>query len=123
MHGLRKNIALGLVAFACAGFGIAYAQKPKPKAKIAYATISSIIKNCAMCHSGPQPKHNLNLTSYASLMKGDHEGKVVVPGKPVQSRLSKAVHWKGAASMPPMGRLPAADVAKIDAWIKAGANK
>jgi hypothetical protein len=56
-------------------------------------------------------------------MKGDKEGKVVVAGKPAQSRLSKAIHWNGAASMPPAGRLPAAEVAKIDAWIKAGAKK
>jgi hypothetical protein len=123
MHGARKSVAFGLVATACLGYGIAFAQKAKSAAKPTYASIAGIMKNCSMCHSGPEPKHSLNLTNYASLMKGDKEGKVVVPGKATASRLSKAVHWKGAANMPPMGRLPAADVAKIDAWIKAGAKK
>jgi mono/diheme cytochrome c family protein len=119
----RRALAFSFAAILCLAFGITFAQKANPPVKATYSSIASIMQNCAMCHSGPKPKHGLNLTTYANLMKGDKEGKVVIAGKPAPSRLSKAVHWKGAASMPPMGRLPAADVAKIDAWIKAGAKK
>ena len=98
-------------------------QKPKGKGVgIPYSSVAPIFKNCAMCHSGARPKHGLDLTTYANVMKGDKEGKVVIAGKPTDSRLSKAVHRKGAAPMPPMAPLSAGDVAKIDAWIKAGAK-
>jgi hypothetical protein len=126
MLGSRYTMALAIVALSCASltFGIGHKspEKPKPSAKVAYATIAPILKGCVGCHMGAHPKHGLDLTSYANLIKGDKEGKVVVPGKPAASRLSKAVHRSGAAAMPPMGPLPAASVAKIDAWIKAGAK-
>ncbi len=111
--------------FAVASAAIALGPKPSARApKPTYASIAGIIKNnCVGCHQGQTPKHGLNLSSYAMLMKGDKEGKVVVAGNPAASRLSKSVHRKGAAPMPPMGPLPPADVAKIDAWIKAGAKK
>jgi hypothetical protein len=120
--------ALAFVAVAClVGGSLALQRKPmvaKPKMppKPTYASIAPIMKNCSMCHQGTHPKHGLDLTTYASLMKGDKEGKVVVAGNPAGSRLSKAVHRKGAAPMPPANPLPTGDVAKIDAWIKAGAK-
>ena len=99
-------------------------KKPAPHkvAKVTFAQVATIAKrNCIGCHSGAHPKHGLDLTSYAMIMKGDKEGKVVVPKDAGSSRLSKSVHRKGAAPMPPAGPLPASDVALIDAWIKAGA--
>jgi mono/diheme cytochrome c family protein len=81
-----------------------------------------VVKNCVGCHRGAHPKHGLDLTSYAMVIKGDKEGKVVIAGKPADSRLSKAIHRKGATPMPPPKPLAPGDVAKIDAWIKAGAK-
>lgn len=123
MFNARIVFALGLVVLAGASLGFGDKTKAKPNAKVSYASVAPIFKaNCLMCHNGPRGKHGLDLTSYATLMKGDKEGKVVIAGKPASSRLSKAIHRKGAAAMPPMGPLPAGDVAKIDAWIKAGAK-
>ncbi|HVT14279.1 MAG TPA: c-type cytochrome domain-containing protein [Fimbriimonadaceae bacterium] len=123
----RNAVALGLLAAAsfslALGLGMPLKPKPKPVKKVPFSTVAPIFKQCVGCHMGAHPKHGLDLTSYASLMKGDKEGKVVVPGKPASSRLSKAVHRKGAAAMPPMGPLSAGDVAKIDAWIAAGAKE
>src|SRR5690348_14668953 len=99
----RTNL-LVLSGFAILGCSIALAIGPQPVPhRMPYKLIEPILKkNCVMCHMGAHPKHDLNLTSYASIMKGDKEGKVVVPGKVASSRLSKAVHRKGGASpMPP----------------------
>jgi hypothetical protein len=126
MLGHRYSLALSVVAIASVSIAVGLSPQrkvaPKPAKKVSFATIAPIMKSCSMCHQGAKPKHGLDLTSYANLMKGDKEGKVVVAGNPAQSRLSKAVHRKGAALMPPMAPLPVADVAKIDAWIKAGAK-
>lgn len=122
----RNAVALGLLTVASFSLALALGlpPKPKPKApKVPFSAVAPILKQCVGCHSGARPKHGLDLTSYANLMKGDKEGKVVVPGKPADSRLSKAVHRKGAAPMPPVGPLAPAQVAKIDAWISAGAKE
>lgn len=88
-----------------------------------FASIKPILdKHCVMCHSGSTPQHGLDLTSYARVMRGDLEGKVITPKNPAKSRLSRAIHRKGATPMPPTGPLSAAAIAKIDAWIKAGAR-
>ena len=113
-----------ILGIACFSFALAFGPQPQRKPpKANYASVAPIFKGCAMCHGGKHPQHGLDLSSYAKVMKGDGEGKVVIPGKPASSRLSKAVHRKGAAAMPPGRALPAADVAKIDAWIKEGAKE
>jgi len=126
MSRSRYLVALGLIVLSFASLSLAIgrkkADKLKPAAGVGYSTIAPIIKGCVGCHSGPRPKHGLDLTSYKNLMKGDKEGKVVIAGKPASSRLSKAVHRSGAAAMPPGAPLPPASVAKIDAWIKGGAK-
>jgi hypothetical protein len=76
-------------------------------------------KNCVQCHGGKVRLKDLNLSSYESVMKGSESGPVVVPGKPDESRLYRAVH----EGKMPLGkaRLSDADVAAIRAWIEAGA--
>lgn len=124
MPVLRFLLPVSALAVLTLGFALTPQHKPMPKPTkhVPFASIAPILKGCAMCHSGARPKHGLDLTSYAKLMKGDREGKVVVPAKPAASRLSKAIHRKGATPMPPMGPLSTKDIAKIDAWIQAGAK-
>ncbi len=111
---------IAVVSTLSLAFAVGDKQKVKP---LPYAAVAPIIKNCTGCHMGAHPKHGLDLTTYANLMKGDKEGKVVIAGKPASSRLSLAIHHsKGASAMPPGKTLPAADVARIDAWIKSGAK-
>src|SRR5882672_9449671 len=126
----RNVLALGALAIVSVTAALAFGPqrkvmpkpKPKPPMKIVFASVKPILDaKCVMCHSGPHPKHNLLLNSYANVMKGDKESKVVIPGNPAGSRLSKAIHHaKGVSAMPPKAMLSAGDIAKIDAWIKAG---
>lgn len=127
MFAFRSTLVLGVLAAVSVAVPLALASQrrpgPKPMRPVAFAIVAPIFKKCSLCHQGAKPKHGLDLTSYANLMKGDKQGKVVVPGNPATSRLSKSIHRSGAAPMPPMGPLPAADIAKIDSWIKSGAHQ
>lgn len=45
----------------------------------------------------------------------------LIPGKPAQSLLIRAVQHDGNLKMPPINKLPAAEVAILTAWVQAGA--
>ena len=55
------------------------------------------------------------------LLKGGDSGPVVVPGDPAKSRLIQAVRQIEELKMPPKGRLPAAAIADLEAWVQNGA--
>jgi hypothetical protein len=86
-----------------------------------YRDVAPIFKkSCVPCHSGKKPAHGLDLSSYASIMKGDKSGRVVTPGKPTASRLATVLYGK-PQPMPPGDSLTAAQTAKIESWIRRGA--
>ena len=82
-----------------------------------------LVEHCLECHGaeGKKVKGGLRLTSRAELLKGGDSGPAVVPGDPPKSRLIQAVHQVEELKMPPKGRLPAAVVADLETWVKAGA--
>ena len=76
----RNVLALGALAIVSVTAALAFGPqrkvmpkpKPKPPMKIVFASVKPILDaKCVMCHSGPHPKHNLLLNSYANVMKGD----------------------------------------------------
>lgn len=83
--------------------------------------------NCFRCHGGGSHRGGLNFETEEGLMKGGHDGAVVVPGHPEQSLLIKLIRHEGPADdpmpMPPKGdKLSDADIATVSAWVKAGAK-
>lgn len=83
--------------------------------------------NCFRCHGGMNHRGGLTFDTEAGLMKGGHDGAVVVVGHPEQSLLVKLIRHEGPADdpmpMPPKGdKLSDADIATVSAWIKAGAK-
>src|SRR5262249_20877303 len=78
---------------------------------------------CYSCHSaGKKVKGGLLLDTRAGLLKGGDSGPALVPSKPADSLLIKAVHYDHAdLKMPPKGKLPAATVADLEKWIQMGA--
>ena len=81
-----------------------------------------LLAQCAKCHGDAKPKGGLALTSRAAALRGGDSGPSVVPGKPAESLLVKAVKYTDEAlTMPPKGKLPAADIAALEKWIAAGA--
>lgn len=79
-------------------------------------------KNCAGCHQPSSKASGLDLTSYTAFQVGGKRGPAFVAGAPDESL---AVKYMTGAMKPPMPlggtMLPAAEIAKVSDWIKAGA--
>ena len=83
-----------------------------------------LVNQCYSCHSaGAQKiKGNLVVDTREGLLKGGDTGPSIVPGKPDQSLLLKALKWSEEDfKMPPKKRLPADVVADFETWIRKGA--
>jgi mono/diheme cytochrome c family protein len=76
--------------------------------------------NCLACHD-ESAKGGLRLDSYTGIMKGGADGAVIVPGDPAASMLIQAIRRSGDLKMPPKRPLGDAEVADLEAWVKAGA--
>src|SRR6266851_2312944 len=79
---------------------------------------------CYACHSSnlKSPMGGLLLDTKAGLQKGGVTGRVVVPGKPAESRLLQALRYTDPhLQMPPTGKLADTVIADFEQWIAAGA--
>ena len=77
--------------------------------------------HCLSCH-GAARMSELDLRQRDTILKGGKRGPAVVPGKPADSLLYRAVTRQGDLQMPPGKQaLAAEDVAKLRSWIEAGA--
>jgi mono/diheme cytochrome c family protein len=81
--------------------------------------------NCYRCHGGMNHRGGLHLDSKEGLMRGGHDGVVVVPGHPEKSLLVALIRHEGPATdpmpMPPKSKISDADISTVTEWIKAGA--
>src|SRR5438105_2024631 len=76
--------------------------------------------NCFACHTSLH-MGGLEMRSRETLLTGGKRGPAVVPGKPEESLLVRAIsHQDPLLKMPPSGRLKNADIEALTAWIKAG---
>lgn len=83
-----------------------------------------LVEHCYKCHSEQAKKKQggLLLDSRDGLRAGGDTGPSIVPGNPAASLLLKAVSYTDPdLKMPPNGKLPAAALADLEAWIKRGA--
>src|SRR5262249_7359713 len=83
-----------------------------------------LVEHCYSCHSADAKKlkGDLRLDTRAGLRKGGQSGPAVVAGDPEASLLIAAVRYqKQDMQMPPKGKLPAALIADLEAWVKLGA--
>ncbi|MES2708205.1 MAG: PSD1 and planctomycete cytochrome C domain-containing protein [Verrucomicrobiota bacterium] len=85
----------------------------------------ALVENCYRCHSEAEGKSKggLTLDTRAGWEKGGENGPAIVPGKPDESRLIKAVrHTDPDLAMPPKdGKLPPALIADLEKWVSMGA--
>ena len=85
--------------------------------------VSPILRrHCFKCHGNDQRKADLNLQTYASLLKGSSGGEVVTAGRSGSSAIYQAItHDENASAMPPNSpKIPAEQSAVIRAWIEQG---
>ncbi|MBL9151827.1 MAG: PSD1 domain-containing protein [Verrucomicrobiales bacterium] len=81
-----------------------------------------LVEHCYECHSADQKqKGGLLLDTKEGTLKGGDTGPAIVPGDPAKSLLIEAVKGEGDLEMPPKKKLTAAQIADLEAWVKAGA--
>ncbi len=78
--------------------------------------------SCNACHGGAAPQSQLNLTTYAKLIKGGRRGKEIVPGNPGQSLLVQYIEGTKQPRMPIGGALKPTEIALIRKWISERAK-
>ncbi len=80
-----------------------------------------LANNCFGCHTNSH-LGDLRLDSLEAMKKGGKRGPALVPGDPEKSLLIKAVRQTDPdLKMPYGGKLKPAEVAALEAWVKAGA--
>ena len=79
-----------------------------------------LANNCFGCHTNSQ-LGGLRLDTLDGMKKGGKRGPAIIPGDPENSLLIKAVRQTDPAlKMPYGGKLKAAEIADLEAWVKAG---
>ena len=80
-----------------------------------------LAKNCFSCHR-QTAMGGLRLDSREAVLKGGNTGPAIVPGKPEESLLMKAVdQTHERLKMPPSGKMKVEEIAAIREWIAEGA--
>ena len=120
-------ITLGLLGLSTAAVG----WKPQDEAaqpEFYTAKVQPILtSNCGKCHYGDAHRGGLNMETRDALLKGGHDGPVLVPGDPAKSMLLSLISHEGPANdpmpmpPPPRPKLSDADIAVVEQWIRAGA--
>lgn len=81
-----------------------------------------LVQRCQECHGEKKHKGGLRLDNLPYILHGGDQGPTIVPHKPEESLLIKAVnHAVPDLEMPPDGRLPEDQVNALKQWIAMGA--
>ena len=81
-----------------------------------------LVANCFTCHSADtNSRGGLRVDDRNGLLVGGGRGPAIIPGKPDESLLIRAVSYTGKLRMPPERRLPDDEVAILKRWIRDGA--
>lgn len=76
---------------------------------------------CIQCHGESKQEGGLRLDSLDGFLQGGDSGPAIVPGKPDESILVDAIHYRGS-EMPPTGKLANKQILHIERWIANGAH-
>jgi hypothetical protein len=82
-----------------------------------------LFRRCQECHSlrSKKKRGGLLLDSRAAVLAGGEGGPAAVPGRPGKSLLVQAVrHEHATLAMPPGAKLPAAEIAVLEEWVRRG---
>lgn len=113
---------VGLLPVALA-LGTCQAAEPEASEFFENRVRPLLVEHCHGCHSrtAKKVKGGLLLDSRDATLKGGDTGPAVVPGKPADSKLVKAIGYQNVdLRMPPRGKLPERAIADLTAWIAMG---
>ena len=119
---LRLTWAAGLWLALHAGSAAAATVTPPPEGIVFFEQKIRpvLIASCFECHSAEAKakgklKGGLFLDTRAALLTGGDEGPAIVPGKPEESLLLKALRWaREDLHMPPKSKLPPEVIADFE---------
>jgi hypothetical protein len=78
-----------------------------------------LAEHCWKCHGPKKQKGGIRLDGPAYLTRDiDGSGPVLVPGKPSESRLIRAIRREGDHPMPPPGKLPDTAIEALTVWVQ-----
>src|SRR5580698_9586459 len=128
----RLPLGFGLIAIGLMGWGLqvgtanAAPQDEAATPEFYTTKVQPIFQaNCYRCHGGMNHRGGLNIAKRAGMMKGGHDGAVLVPGDPAKSLLVRLIRHEGPQNdpmpMPPKAKLSDADIATVERWVRAGA--
>jgi Protein of unknown function (DUF1549)/Protein of unknown function (DUF1553)/Planctomycete cytochrome C len=81
-----------------------------------------LVEHCDKCHGAKKQWAGLRLDSRAALLRGGDSGGAIVPGKPQESLLIRAVkHEDEDLKMPEDGKLADRQIADLVLWVEMGA--
>jgi hypothetical protein len=81
-----------------------------------------LVGRCEKCHGGKKQEGGLRLDHREGWARGGDQGPAIVPGRPDESLLVKAIKYAhNDLRMPPTAKLPEREVDGLVDWIKRGA--
>lgn len=120
-----KRLCL-VAAFSALLLGAAHLQAAEETPSYTKDIQPFLKRYCVECHGPNKPKSGVRVDSYEAMMSGSRKGKKnVIAGDPDASRIIMTMTGK-AKQMPPRkyAQHPTREeIAKVSAWIKAGAKK
>jgi mono/diheme cytochrome c family protein len=128
---MRMRLRLMIAAFAAslsAGAAALAAAKsdepndPPEPPSFARDVMPTLGRYCESCHGMRQQHGGLRLDNYDNLMRGGDSGPAVIARDPKGSLLLAKIEHRDRPTMPPRKWLPKAAIARIRAWIVAGAE-
>src|SRR2546423_12162749 len=123
---MRRLIQLAissLLVSACPALLADEAAKPNPAAVEFFEREIRplLVARCQSCHGEKKVRGGLRLTERSAALKGGDSGPALVPGKPEQSLITRAVGYQGDLKMPPTGKLSDREIAQLKRWVAQGA--
>ena len=76
---------------------------------------------CQSCHNRKVRTSRLSLEGRSQILEGGTRGPAIVPGRPEESRLIRALAHESDPKMPPGGKLPEEEIRVLRQWIALGA--
>ena len=128
----RLLVGFGVAGVALLGWGLhvgtVQAARDEAATPQFYTTrVQPILQeHCYRCHGGFNHRGGLSLATKAGMLKGGHDGSILVPGDPAKSLLVRLIRHEGPAKdpmpMPPkLPKISDADIATVTQWVTAGA--
>ena len=130
MKGFLAGLAVATVVLVSLGLRAnkvqAAAQDEAARPEFYTTKVQPIFQaNCYRCHGGMNHRGGLNIATRAGMMKGGHDGAILVPGDPAKSLLVWLIRHEGPQNdpglMPPKAKLSDAEIATVERWVRAGA--